>query len=140
LIAGVVDPQCVRIGGAEFGAAGTELADAFQLSWTTIRYVKSCENNKLHFSEKSNFCMLVLCDNDPDGILLCRSYIFLYRCNLLAKFLNKVPTLFCLDFRISRCFTTGATVCTKCLLDLFDFTFMSEMSMKKLHQQNKLFY
>lgn len=47
LIAGDVDRQCVRIGGAEFGAAGTELADAFQLSWTTIRYVTSSQEKRI---------------------------------------------------------------------------------------------
>jgi len=38
-IAGTVDPQCVRIGGEVFNAAGTAFADAFALSWTTFSTV-----------------------------------------------------------------------------------------------------
>jgi hypothetical protein len=36
-IAGIIDPDCVRVGGDTFGSAGTPFADAFSLSWTTFR-------------------------------------------------------------------------------------------------------
>lgn len=39
ILAGYMDPECVRIGGQEFGANDTRLADAFVLSWTTFSTV-----------------------------------------------------------------------------------------------------
>lgn len=39
IIAGSLDSECVRIGGAPFGAVGSEFADAFALSWTTFSTV-----------------------------------------------------------------------------------------------------
>lgn len=36
-IAGNMEPDCIRIGGEKFGAAGAPFADAFSLSWTTFR-------------------------------------------------------------------------------------------------------
>lgn len=41
IIAGTMDPHCVRIGGAPFGEVGSEFADAFALSWTTFSTVAS---------------------------------------------------------------------------------------------------
>ena len=38
-LAGRSDPKCVRVGGDQFGATGTEFADAFSLSWTTFSTV-----------------------------------------------------------------------------------------------------
>ena len=37
--AGRYDHECIRIGGAPFGSAGAEFADAFALSWTTFATV-----------------------------------------------------------------------------------------------------
>ena len=39
IIAGVLDDECVRIGGNEFGLVNSEFADAFALSWTTFSTV-----------------------------------------------------------------------------------------------------
>jgi hypothetical protein len=39
VIAGRMDPQCVRIGGKEFASSGAAFADAFALSWTTFSTV-----------------------------------------------------------------------------------------------------
>ena len=38
-IAGIINPDCVRVGGEKFGSAGAPFADAFSLSWTTFRSV-----------------------------------------------------------------------------------------------------
>jgi hypothetical protein len=38
-LAGVIDPQCVRVGGNPFNEANTAFADAFALSWTTFSTV-----------------------------------------------------------------------------------------------------
>jgi len=38
-LAGTMDPECVRIGGEEFGSTGAHFADAFSLSWTTFSTV-----------------------------------------------------------------------------------------------------
>jgi hypothetical protein len=38
-LAGQLDPQCVRVGGEEFGMSGSDFADAFALSWTTFSTV-----------------------------------------------------------------------------------------------------
>jgi len=38
-LAGRIDPQCVRVGGAEFGYNFSAFADAFALSWTTFSTV-----------------------------------------------------------------------------------------------------
>ncbi|CAB9499969.1 expressed unknown protein [Seminavis robusta] len=39
IMAGVMDDECVRIGGAPFGEVNSEFADAFALSWTTFSTV-----------------------------------------------------------------------------------------------------
>ena len=39
IIAGTLDAECVRIGGAPFGEVDSEFADAFALSWTTFSTV-----------------------------------------------------------------------------------------------------
>jgi hypothetical protein len=39
VIAGRMDPQCVRIGGKAFASSGAAFADAFALSWTTFSTV-----------------------------------------------------------------------------------------------------
>ena len=41
IIAGELDNECVRIGGAPFGEVDSEFADAFALSWTTFSTVVS---------------------------------------------------------------------------------------------------
>jgi hypothetical protein len=41
IIAGTMDPQCVRVGGEPFGESDSEFADAFALSWTTFSTVVS---------------------------------------------------------------------------------------------------
>ena len=37
--AGSLDESCVIVGGSPYGHAGTELSDAFSLSWTTFSTV-----------------------------------------------------------------------------------------------------
>ena len=39
IVAGTLDPECVRIGGQPFGEVDSEFADAFALSWTTFSTV-----------------------------------------------------------------------------------------------------
>ena len=39
IVAGTLDPECVRIGGQQFGEVDSEFADAFALSWTTFSTV-----------------------------------------------------------------------------------------------------
>jgi len=41
IIAGELDPECVRIGEAPYGEVDSEFADAFALSWTTFSTVVS---------------------------------------------------------------------------------------------------
>jgi hypothetical protein len=42
IMAGTMDPQCVRVGGEPFGESDSQFADAFALSWTTFSTVVSC--------------------------------------------------------------------------------------------------
>lgn len=73
-LAGVIDPECVRVGGNPFNEANTAFADAFALSWTTFSTVG-----------KTGYDLLFL----PIGI--CYPLILTFCClNRLWKYLSGI--------------------------------------------------